>query len=240
MAETHRVSDEHAPFIRREEQRYYDQPQNNIRKKILKGSFYVLTFSMAVLAVALSSITVTLQLSQNNSITIPVKYTTYERIGYKECPKGQDVEKIYDGITVSYNTSSHYTGFRCMSTNESYIKYHGISNYTSTEQIIFGKVAEYKTFTKANDHNAACVVCRVKGRGSIMILPGTFECLVSWTMEYSGYLMTGNTCVDTNMTTIASTRIYNGGPTLRHEVATSEIYNEYDEYKVLSCVVCSK
>ncbi len=216
--------------------------QNNLRKKILKGSFYFLTFSMAVIALALSS--VSLQLSQSHEIPsheikIPVvKYVTYERIGNTECHDG--AEKIYNGVTVAYNTSTHYTGFRCLSTDINDINYQKLSEYNNTEEIFYDKVAEYKTFTKSNNHNAACAVCMVKGRGSIMVLPGTDKCLDSWTMEYSGYLMTGNTCVDKKMKAIATTDKYNGGPTLRHEVATKDIYMEYDEYKVLSCVVCSK
>ncbi len=226
-------SNEHAPLV--------PGQQNNLRKKILKGSFYVLPFSMAVLALALSS--VSLHLSQSHEIpsheiNIPVvKYATYERIGNTEC---HGAEKIYNGVTVSYNTSAHYTGFRCLSTNASDIIYQDISEYNNTEEIFYGKAAEYKTFTKSNNHNAACAVCMVKERGSIMVLPGTNKCLDSWTMEYSGYLMTGNTCVDIKMIVIATTDTYNGGPTLRHEVATTEISNEYEKDKVLSCVVCSK
>ncbi len=212
---------EHAPLLQGQ--------QNNLGKKILKGSFYFLTFSMAVLALALSS--VSLHLSQS------LKYVTYERIGNTEC---HGAEKIYDGVTVAYNTSAHYTGFRCLSNDVNDINYQDISKYNNTEEIFYDKVAEYKTFTKSNNHNAACAVCMVKGRGSIMVLPGKNKCLDSWTMEYSGYLMTGNTCVDTKMKVIATTDTYNGGPTLRHEVATTEIYNDYNKDKVLSCVVCSK
>ncbi len=211
-------SNEHDPLV--------VKGQNNRRKKILKGSFYFLTFSMAVLALALSS--ASLYLSQSHEIP------SYERIGDTEC---HGAKKIYDGVTVGYNTS---TRFRCLSTDVNDINYQDISKYNSMEQIVYAKVAEYKTFTDANNHNAACAVCMVKGRGSIMVLPGTNKCLDSWTMEYSGYLMTGNTCVDTKMKVIATTDTYNGGPTLRHEVATMDIYNEYDEKKVLSCVVCSK
>ncbi len=52
-----------------------------------------------------------------------------------------------------------------------------------------GNVTGYVTFTTSNHHDAACAVCMVEGRGSIMVMPGTDKCLDSWTTEYNGYLI---------------------------------------------------
>ena len=224
----------------------HNQPENNLRDKILKGSFYVLTFSMAVLALALSSITLHISQSQSQSdkIDIPpvVKYTTYERIGNKDCPKSSGTSLIYSGITISYsfnnNTPSSYSGFRCMPTDAKDIAYY-TENFMY-EQEYSGAITEYITFTDSNHHDAACAVCMIEGRGSIVVLPSTYVCKnSSWTKEYNGYLMTGNMCVDREMQAIDGS----GDPTraafLRHEAISKKISPKYQDKNVLSCVVCS-
>ena len=72
--------------------------------------------------------------------------------------------------------------------------------YPLMDQVYSENITKYKTFMPSDNYNATCAVCMVEGRGSIMVIPGKLECLdSSWTYEYSGYLMTGNTCVDTDM-----------------------------------------
>ena len=106
------------------------------------------------------------------------------------------------------------------------------------EQVYSGNVTEYGT--RSNHQDAACAVCMVEGRGSIVVLPGTDRCLDSWTTEYNGYLMTSYTCVDIEMEGLGAT----GHPTrvafLRHEVISSKVSLKYQDNNVLSCVVCSK
>ncbi len=231
----------------------HDHPKNNLREKILKGSFYVLTFSMAVLALALSSITLKISQSQSQSdkIDIPpvVKYTTYERIGSKDCPDINGTSLIYKGVTVSYsfnytnNIPTSYSGFRCMPTDEKDIDYYPgdkESTYTLMEQVYSENITEYITFTNSNHYDAVCAVCMIEGRGSIVVLPGTYECKDSWTMEYYGYLMTGNTCVDKKMLGIDGSGDPKRAAFLRHEVTSSKVNKYYQDQKVLSCVVCSK
>ena len=75
---------------------------------------------------------------------------------------------------------------------------------------------------RSNNYYAACAMCMVEGRGSIVVMPGTYECLdLSWTMEYNGYLTTGNTCVGKKMLGYPQTKILK--PFLRHEVVTVDI-----------------
>ena len=77
----------------------------------------------------------------------------------------------------------------------------------------------------------------IEKRDSVKVILGTDKCLdSSWTMEYNGYLMTGNTCVDKKMEGDDLPIDPNEEPALRHEVATADYQNQ----KVLSCAVCSK
>jgi len=41
-----------------------------------------------------------------------------------------------------------------------------------------------------HDHEAPCVVCFVKSRGSMLMMPARNDCPSGWTEEYHGYLMT--------------------------------------------------
>ena len=40
-----------------------------------------------------------------------------------------------------------------------------------------------------HDHEAPCVVCYVKSRGSTLMMPARNDCPSGWTEEYHGYLM---------------------------------------------------
>ena len=41
-----------------------------------------------------------------------------------------------------------------------------------------------------HDHDAPCVVCFVKSRGSMLMMPARNDCPSGWIKEYHGYLMT--------------------------------------------------
>ncbi len=216
------------------------QQEISRRKKILlviiQGVLVFLGILISTIALAKSSIQ--FSESQKNQV---VRRTTYERIGNTDCPNIPGTSTLYIGVTIGYKTSTGYTGFQCMPTYAN-IKYYpsNESTYNSTEQIYYGNITEYKTFTRSNNLYAACAVCKVKGRGSTVVLPGTYECLdPSWTKEYDGYLMTGNTCVDKEMEGLPPTTDPKEEPTLRHEVVTADINIYYQNQQVLSCVVCS-
>ncbi len=211
--------------------------KKNLRN-ILKGSLYVITILMVVSAFVMSATAI----SQSNKT--PVKYPIYERIGKKECPDISGTSMIYSGVTISYsfynNTPTSYAGFRCMPLDKEYINYNMDKFEYDQELVNGGNVTGYVTFTTSNHHDAACAVCMVEGRGSIMVLPGTNKCLDSWTTEYNGYLMTGYTCVDTEMEGIGALKDPDRKANLRHEVISSMVSQYYQDHNVLSCVVCSK
>ncbi len=116
---------------RRQQQR----EKNNPGKKILIGSFFVTAFLTVVIAFIMSAVAISRSdAAINQSNQIPVKYTTYERIGNTKCPKTSGTSLIYSGITVSYsynstqNAPTSYSGFRCMPLNNEDIKYY-IDNF---------------------------------------------------------------------------------------------------------------
>ena len=65
---------------------------------------------------------------------------------------------------------------------------------------------------ETDNHNVPCAVCYVATRETALMLPARMECPTSWTLEYSGYLMstykqsnhyrTMYECVDSNPDTI--------------------------------------
>ncbi len=134
-----------------------------------------------------------------------------------------------------------HTGFRCMPLNNEDIDYYQDNAIYEEDQLYSGNVTGYITFTKSNNYDAACAVCMVEGRGSTLIIPGTFQCKdPSWTKEYNGYLMTGYTCVDTEMDSIGALGDPKRAAFLRHEEISSKVSPYYQDKNILSCVVCSK
>ncbi len=205
---------------------------------ILKVPLYAITILMVVSAFVMSAVAIN---------QMPVKYTTYERIGNKKCPDISGTTTIYSGVTISYsynnnNIPTTYPGFRCMPTNDEDINYYTGSLIYTKDQVYNGNATGYITFINSNYHGgAACAVCMVEGRGSIVVLPGTNKCKdPSWTKEYNGYLMTGNTCVDIHMEYLPDSKIPDSVDFLRHEVISSGVSDCYKDNTVLSCAVCSK
>ncbi len=104
----------------------------NRGKKILIGSFFVTAFLMVVIAFIMSAVAISRSddaisqsdyaisqsdaaISQSDTAIsrsdaaisqMPVKYTTYERIGSTKCPIVSGTSLIYTGITISYSFNS--------------------------------------------------------------------------------------------------------------------------------------
>ena len=92
---------------------------------------------------------------------------------------------------------AHYThpgggvNYLCLPEDPKYDKYTGSSNgvtylygteYQVSSTHLFGK--------RLLDYDAPCVVCFVKSRGSMLMVPAKNDCPSGWTEEYHGYLMT--------------------------------------------------
>ncbi|KAL3874759.1 hypothetical protein ACJMK2_037730 [Sinanodonta woodiana] len=179
--------------------------------------------------------------------------STYVRWGRTICP-GNGSELVYKGFAggsfVSHSGSA--ADFLCMTEEPIWGKSVGGSNPTG---YVYG--AEYELYTGSNpfstvsiEDDVPCCVCKTL-RTSTLMIPGRTECYPGWTMEYTGYLMSGYyghsgatnyVCVDAN-------------PEARHESSASLdghlLYvvqavcgslpcPPYVEGRVLTCVICSK
>ena len=91
---------------------------------------------------------------------------------------------------------NHYGGgvnYLCLPNNPKYDKYQNGRQYSG---YVYG--AEYEVsgnngvpFKKSlHNHEAVCVVCFAKARGSMLMMPARNDCPSGWTEEYHGYLMT--------------------------------------------------
>ena len=83
--------------------------------------------------------------------------------------------------------------YLCLPPNPKYDKY---KNGHQNAAYIYGteyQVSQYSgdPFKRnIHDHEAPCVVCFVKSRGSMLMMPARNDCPSGWTEEYHGYLMT--------------------------------------------------
>ena len=101
-----------------------------------------------------------------------------------------------------------------------------------------------------HDDNVPCAVCYVSTRETLLMLPARLECPSSWTLEYTGYLMSsGNNhhrtmykCVDKNPNTIPGSAANTNGALLYHVEANCNglPFGQYDSQKEITCAVCTK
>ena len=116
--------------------------------------------------------------------------------------------------------------------------------------------AEYETYGQpplghVNQHNVPCAVC-CTSRSKLFMLPGKSTCPTTWTMEYSGYLMTAYytnsnsvktyECVDKDPESIPGSSATTEGALFYHVEATCNGLPcpPYDPQKELTCAVCTK
>lgn len=105
-----------------------------------------------------------------------------------------------------------------------------------------------------HDHNAPCAVCHVSTRAAALMLPGRVSCPMSWTLEYSGYLVSGADrynnhkrttfeCLDMNPESIPGS-FANIEPAFFYTVeavcGTGLPCPPYDREKEVNCAVCTK
>ena len=176
---------------------------------------------------------------------------TYTRWGKTSGPTVSGTELVYAGITAGswFDNIGGGANYLCMPHNPQYGRYGpGVQGYSP----IYG--TEYQTsggpIATTSQHNVPCAVCYVSTRETALMLPARMECPTSWTLEYSGYLMsaygshkrTMYECVDSTPDTIPGSSANTNGAQLCHVEADCNGLpcGPYDTEKELTCAVCTK
>ena len=150
---------------------------------------------------------------------------------------------------------SHQGGgvnYLCLPNNPKYDKY---KDGWQDSGYMYGteyQVGSFNPFKKnLHNHEAPCVVCFVKSRGSMLMMPARNDCPSGWTEEYHGYLMTEYynhkkqtdfICVDEDAEYVNGTQANKNGALL-YPVQTrcdSLPCNPYVAGRELTCAVCTK
>ena len=152
---------------------------------------------------------------------------------------------------------THHGGgvnYLCLPHNPKYDKYtngHQASGYVYGTEY---QVSEYNgdPFKRnLHDHDAPCVVCFVKSRGSMLMMPARNDCPSGWTEEYHGYLMTAYhghkhssdfVCVDGDPEYVSGSHADKNGALLYavEGVCGSLPCLPYVNGRELTCAVCTK
>ena len=144
------------------------------------------------------------------------------------------------------------TNYLCLPHNPRYDKYkngHQVAGYIDgTEYRIVGDPFK----KRLNGFEAPCVVCFVKSRGSMLMMPARNDCPSGWTEEYHGYLMTEYfnhkhprdfICVDGDPEYVSGTHRFENYSALLYPVegrCGSLPCLPYVAGRELTCAVCTK
>ena len=152
---------------------------------------------------------------------------------------------------------THYGGgvnYLCLPNNPKYDKYKNGVQYSGYVYGAEYEVSQYNgnPFKKSlHNHEALCVVCFAKARGSMLMMPARNDCPSGWTEEYHGYLMTeyhghrksrDYICVDGDPESVAGTGADKNGALLYpvQGQCGSLPCGPYVAGRELTCAVCTK
>ena len=175
---------------------------------------------------------------------------TYTRWGSRICPNGADL--VYTGVTGGniWNITGGGANFLCMPMDPEYELPHipGVRGHVAISAVGYG-------FPIRGGHGtlAACSVCQVNNRSTVIMIPAKANCPTTWNREYYGYLMTQlhlgqrymYECIDKEMDTIRGFQNDQYGVFLFHVEAVCNKglvceTGKYSNVKEMNCVVCSK
>ena len=182
-------------------------------------------------------------------LNISVHGVIYTRWGKSACRSG--VNQVYAGRTGS-NYHAHSGGganYICMPNDPEYSSYFpGVQGRSH----VYGTEYEGPPIAPGREqHNAPCAVCDVSNKSRVLMIPAKLTCPSDWTREYYGYLMADSvnahgrtmyTCVDHIMESIPGSQNHTRGGHFYHVEADCNgvACPPYNDYKELTCVVCSK
>ena len=176
---------------------------------------------------------------------------TYVRWGRTTCPNTPGTELVYTGRAAGtfYTQQGGTNDHLCLPEQPEYL-----SSTTGTQgkSPIYG--AEYQTeggpLPVATHQNVPCVVCCTGLRGSLLMIPARVSCPASWTLEYSGYLMTEHfshhrrsaACMDKDAEAVPGQDANTNGALFyfTEAVCNGIACPPYDPAKELTCAVCTK
>ena len=183
--------------------------------------------------------------------------TTYVRWGRTVCPNITGTELVYDGLTAGtyFSTQGGGAEYVCAAKGAD-AEYHPEA---TTRNLNHARLysAEYQSqdgqaLADFLQHNPPCAVCEVTSRSKQIMIPGRYTCPDTWTVEYSGWLMTARSthhramfmCMDKTPEAVAGRAANNDGALLYHveaDCSTGQLpCPNYDATKELACVVCTK
>ena len=177
----------------------------------------------------------------------------YTRWGKNTCPNVSGTTLVYAGRAggTYYSQKGGAANHLGMPDDPDYLSYQpGVQGYN----YVYG--AEYHTgggpLRAANQHNVSCAVCYASTRVAVTMIPAKTQCPSTWTLEYSGYLLSagkwsvhGRTmyeCVDKNPDSVPGSASSTDGAAFYHVEASCNgmLCPPYDPQKELTCAVCTK
>ena len=125
--------------------------------------------------------------------------TTYIRWGRTSCP-GNGSEAVYEGFAGGshYSHKGAASSMLCLPKDPDWDAGKVSDTVNSVVGLVYG--TEYEDGASRSDQlfgknhhdqDVPCVVCDVRKRSSVLMIPGKTKCHTGWTLEYSGYLMAG-------------------------------------------------
>ena len=141
--------------------------------------------------------------------------------------------------------------YLCMPGDPDYLRYGSGVQGTSYVYGVEYTIRSGQPFYAVHDHNAPCAVCYASTRVAVTMIPAKTQCPSTWTLEYSGYLMsdyrghnhpTMYECVDKNPDSIPGSASSTNGALFYHAEANCNgmACPPYDPQKELTCAVCTK
>ena len=181
----------------------------------------------------------------------------YTRWGKKTCPS--TAELVYSGRIGGsfYDQKGGASNYLCMPDNPDYQAWFPSPDNQATSPI-YG--TEFETDVPAHnikgplsayhDDKIPCAVCSTAFRAQVLMIPAKLVCPSSWTLEYSGFLMSNYhghyrtmfVCVDKIPDVIPGAPVATNGAVLYHTEAACNGLRcpPYDPENKLTCVVCTK
>ena len=182
---------------------------------------------------------------------------TYVRWGKSSCPDVAGTELLYAGRAAGtlYSKEGGGSTHLCMPEVPQYTL--SYKPGTQSDSVING--ANYELpITGTHDHNVPCAVCSASTRVGVTMIPAWTSCPTGWTREYYGYLMTESTlygessrhrgrtsyeCIDKDQDSVPGSQTNPDGDVFYHVEASCNTglpCPPYNNYKELTCVVCTK